>query len=151
MTKSVQSACNASFAKVDVAAAPERAAQIRQEFADWLRRHVTLDPVKASDVVLAVNEALANAAEFAYVGARQPGVMHVRAHYDGRTAVLTVTVDDEGTWRISEPTNDIARGRGIPLMHALTDRATIDPTPNGTHVRLQWDHLSAQDGGSRTT
>ncbi len=87
---------NASFAKTGVAAAPELAAQLRREFSDWLRRHFTLDPTKASDVVLAVNEALANAAEFAYVTAKRPGVMHVRADYDGDAAVLTVTVTDEG-------------------------------------------------------
>ena len=99
MTDPGQSGCSASFAKTDVTAAPECAAQIRHEFSDWLRGHFTLDAIKASDVVLAVNEALANAAEFAYVTAQQAGVMHVRADYDGAAAVLTVTVTDEGAWR----------------------------------------------------
>lgn len=145
----------ATFSKVDVTAAPERAAQVRHEFSDWLQRHFTLDPVKASDVVLAVNEALANAAEYAYVTADEPGVMHVRADYDRDAATLTVTVTDEGAWRISDRTDDPARGRGIPLMRALTDRAVIDSTPAGTQVSLQWDHISAdapaQNCGSRTT
>jgi anti-sigma regulatory factor (Ser/Thr protein kinase) len=142
--------------KTDVTAAPELAAQIRHEFSDWLRRHFALDPEKTSDVLLAVNEALANAAEFAYVSAQQPGVMHVRADYDGAT--LTVTVADEGSWRANKSAGkNPARGRGIPLMHALTDRAVIDPTPTGTEVRLQWDHIlasagaTAQNCGSRTT
>ncbi|MEX3645710.1 ATP-binding protein [Mycolicibacterium porcinum] len=52
---------SAQFTK-HVRAAPEDAAQIRREFSSWLSTHLTLDPVKASDVVLAVNEALANAA-----------------------------------------------------------------------------------------
>jgi anti-sigma regulatory factor (Ser/Thr protein kinase) len=148
MTEQVQSA---AFTKVDVTAAPERAAQIRHEFADWLRTHFLLDPVKANDVLLAVNEALANAAEFAYIGASQPGPMHVRADYNTDAAVLTVTVTDEGVWRVKDPAvNDPARGRGIRLMHALTDRAVIDSTPEGTHVRLQWDQI-AQNRGSRTT
>jgi anti-sigma regulatory factor (Ser/Thr protein kinase) len=162
MTDPGQSGCSASFTKTDVTAAPERAAQIRHEFSDWLRGHFTLDPIKASDVVLAVNEALANAAEFAYVTAQRPGVMHVRADYDGDAAVLTVTVTDEGAWRTTGPeTTGRARGRGIPLMHALTDRATIDSTPTGTEVRLQWDQVfptppaaaetRAQNCGSRTT
>lgn len=152
---------SANFSKVDVTAAPERAAQVRHEFSDWLRRNFTLDPVKASDVLLAVNEALANAAEFAYVGAAEPGVMHVRADYDADAATLTVTVTDEGAWRISEKAEDPARGRGIPLMHALTDRAVIDSTSAGTQVSLQWEHISAmptavaeapaQNCGSRTT
>jgi anti-sigma regulatory factor (Ser/Thr protein kinase) len=163
MTDPGQSGCSASFAKTDVTAAPERAAVIRHEFSDWLRGHFTLDPTKASDVVLAVNEALANAAEFAYIAANQAGVMHVRADYDGDAAVLTVTVTDEGTWRMTDPeTQGRSRGRGIPLMRALTDRATIDSTPTGTQVRLQWDDVftiptaapakpRAQNCGSRTT
>ena len=163
MTDAGQPGCNASFAKTDVTAAPELAAQIRREFSDWLRGHFTLDPTKASDVVLAVNEALANAAEFAYVAAKRPGVMHVRADYDGDAAVLTVTVSDEGAWRATAPqTQEHRRGRGIPLIHALTDRATFDSTPSGTEVCLQWDHVfeistalpaktRAQNCGSRTT
>jgi anti-sigma regulatory factor (Ser/Thr protein kinase) len=163
MTDPGHSGCSASFAKTDVTAAPERAAQIRHEFSDWLRGHFTLDPIKASDVVLAVNEALANAAEFAYVTTQQVGLMHVRADYDEDALVLTVTVTDEGAWRITDPDSQgRTRGRGIPLMHALTDRATIDSTPTGTQVCLQWDHVfaiptaapaqtRAQNCGSRTT
>ncbi|MHC9295583.1 ATP-binding protein [Mycobacterium sp. LTG2003] len=152
---------SANFNKVDITAAPERAAQVRHEFSDWLQRNFSLDPVKTSDVLLAVNEALANAAEFAYVGAPEPGVMHVRADYNRDAATLTVTVTDEGAWRISEKTEDPARGRGIPLMHALTDRAVIDSTSAGTQVSLQWEGISAspavaaevpaQNWGSRTT
>ena len=89
--------------------------------------------------------------------------MHVLADYDGGTAVLTVTVTDEGAWRIADPeTRSISRGRGIPLMHALADRATIDSTPAGTRVRLRMGsrrrdadrcrrQTSAQGCGSRTT
>ncbi|MDV3128852.1 ATP-binding protein [Mycobacterium sp. 21AC1] len=146
--KEAQPSSSAGFAKVDLAA-PERAAQLRHEFTAWLRRHFALDPIKASDVVLAVNEALANAAEFAYVSAHRPGVMHMRADYDRDAATLTVTVADEGAWRATDhEVNNPARGRGIPLMRALTDRATIDPTPHGTHVRLQWDHIATVPGAA---
>ncbi|MGA9376316.1 MAG: ATP-binding protein [Mycobacterium sp.] len=142
---------SATFAKVGVPAGPERAAQIRQEFGEWLRQYFSLDPEKSSDVLLAVYEALANAAEFAYDGSAEPGPMHVRADYDDAAAVLTVTVADEGHWRAKDDAvNSIARGRGIPLMHALTDRADIDSSDAGTKVRLQWDHI-AQNCGSRTT
>lgn len=147
MTNAGQSA---QFTK-RVTAAPEDAARIRREFSSWLSTHLALDPTKASDVVLAVNEALANAAEFAYVDAPAPGVMHVRADYDEDTAVLTVTVTDEGVWRIAETGHkNPARGRGIPLMRALTDRAVIDSNHAGTEVRLQWDQID-QNCGSRTT
>jgi hypothetical protein len=96
------------------------------------------------------------------VTAQRPGVMHVRADYDGDAAVLTVTVTDEGAWRITDPEPETrARGRGIPLMHALTDRADIDSTATGTYVHLQWENVFAmptaagdqrtQNCGSRTT
>lgn len=141
---------SAHFTK-HVRAAPEDAAQIRREFSSWLRAHFTLDPTRASDVVLAVNEALANAAEFAYVDSAAPGLMHLRADYDGDAEVLTVTVSDEGMWRIAETDHkNPARGRGIPLMRALTDRAVIDSNHAGTAVRLQWDNID-QNCGSRTT
>ncbi|KHO18034.1 ATP-binding protein [Mycolicibacterium setense] len=141
---------SAHFTK-HVRAAPEDAARIRREFSSWLGTHLTLDATTASDVVLAVNEALANAAEFAYLDAPAPGLMHLRADYDGDTDVLTVTVSDEGVWRIAETDHkNPARGRGIPLMRALTDRAVIDSNQAGTEVRLQWDHID-QNCGSRTT
>ena len=141
---------SAQFTK-HVRAAPEDAAQIRREFSSWLSTHFTLDPTKASDVVLAVNEALANAAEFAYADAPTPGLLHVHADYDGDASVLTVTVSDDGVWRVSESGHKTpARGRGIPLMRALTDRALIDSGHAGTEVRLQWDEID-QNCGNRTT
>lgn len=142
---------SATFAKIGVVAGPELAGEIRRELAEWLRENFSLDPEKSSDVLLAVYEALANAAEFAYVSAPQPGPMHVRAAYDDAAAVLTVTVTDEGRWRVNDNgSHNVARGRGIPLMHALADRADIDSTAAGTEVRLQWDHI-AQNCGNRTT
>jgi anti-sigma regulatory factor (Ser/Thr protein kinase) len=141
----------ATFAKIGVLAGPEFAAQVRRELGEWLRQNFLLDAEKSSDVLLAVYEALANAAEFAYVGAPQPGPMHVRAAYDDDACSLTVTVSDEGLWRANDKdVKNIARGRGIPLMHALADRADIDSTAAGTEVRLQW-HNIAQNCGSRTT
>jgi anti-sigma regulatory factor (Ser/Thr protein kinase) len=128
-----------------------RAAQLRQEFSVWLKRYFALDPTTLSDVVLAVNEALANAAEFAYSALDRPGAMHLLADYDSGSAVLTVTVSDEGAWRMGdgEP-RKISRGRGIPLMEALADRATIDSTPHGTKVCLEWNHVDAAQAAARS-
>ncbi|HKV18360.1 MAG TPA: ATP-binding protein [Mycobacterium sp.] len=135
------------FAQTSVLADAACAAQLRQEFCVWLKRYFALDPTKVSDVVLAVNEALANAAEFAYSTADRPGAMHLLADYDTGTAELTVTVSDEGAWRIANGENKkISRGRGIPLMQALADRATIDSTPTGTRVRMVWNHVAAAQG-----
>jgi anti-sigma regulatory factor (Ser/Thr protein kinase) len=127
------------FARTDAVADPHSAAEIRREFSTWLGQHFTLDPTKASDMVLAVNEAMANVAEYAYVMAERPGAMHVLASYDGIAATLTVTVTDEGVWRSVNPAaRELRRGRGIPLMHALADHATVDSSAAGTRVSLEW-------------
>ena len=48
---------------------------------------------------------------------------------------------DDGIWRIAD--REKTRGRGIPLMRALADRATFDSTPAGTRVRLEWNQVAA--------
>jgi anti-sigma regulatory factor (Ser/Thr protein kinase) len=122
-----------------------------------LGRYFALDATKASDMVLAVNEAMANVAEFAYVMVEQPGAMHVLASYDETAATLTVTVTDEGAWRNAAPvTTGSRRGRGIPLMQALADHATVESSASGTRVCLEWGRVApaqarCQDRGSRTT
>ena len=94
--------------------------------------------------MLAVNEALTNAAEFAYVGAEEPGTMAVTARYEvleePAGSRLVVTVTDHGTWLHKEPDGrPNTRGRGIELMNALSDRASIDRAPDGTRVVLEFD------------
>jgi anti-sigma regulatory factor (Ser/Thr protein kinase) len=132
------------FVRIGVVADPVNAAAIRREFADWLGRYFSLDATKISDVVLAVNEAMANAAEYAYATAAQPGAMHVHADYDRSGSTLTVIVADEGAWRACDPaTKEHKRGRGIPLMHALADRVTVDSSPAGTRVCLEWADVPA--------
>jgi len=144
MSPSGKPCTSTQFARIDAVADPQSAAQIRREFSDWLRRHFTLDATKVSDVVLAVNEAVANAAEYAYVTAEQPGAMHVLADYDGTAATLTVTVTDEGAWRNVDPaTTELSRGRGIPLMRALSDHAIVDSSDAGTRVCLEWNRVTA--------
>lgn len=139
------------FRRMRIAADAHTASRTRVEFRRWLDRHFTLGAERFSDLLLAVSEALSNAAEFAYLGASgtsQRGTMDVRADYDVDSDTLAVTVSDYGSWRPStaEPAlterNHQVRGRGIPLMRALADEATIDPTPNGTRVRLTWTHLT---------
>ncbi|MBS1694921.1 MAG: ATP-binding protein [Actinobacteria bacterium] len=127
------------FARLGVTADAEHAGRTRTEFSQWLDDFFALDAVRTNDVVLATNEALANAAEFAYWSAAHPGTIDVQARHHAADGRLTVTVSDRGTWRAPDP-HPVTRlrGRGIPLMRALTDSATIETTPQGTHVRLEW-------------
>lgn len=123
---------------------PYAAGHVRSEFAAWLRRRVALDDTRFSDVVLAVNEALANAAEFAYVKNSGVGTIDVEAVQNSGDATLTVTITDQGCWREPDPvTRGLTRGRGIPLMRALADELTIDTSKLGTTVCLRFDNVDA--------
>lgn len=116
------------------------AARIRDEFAHWLQRHIGVDEVRWFDAVLAVNEALANAAEFAYGGGE--GTVGVLAVGDRVRRCLTVTVSDRGSWHESSPLDrQPSRGRGISLMRNLADSVVIATSGRGTSVLLRFDGL----------
>jgi serine/threonine-protein kinase RsbW len=128
------------FERIGITADAGTAARTREEFACWLHQFFDLDPVRTSDVVLAINEALANSAEFAYLLATEPGTMTVQARYAAGDARLTVTISDKGLWR-GASSDTRTRGRGIPLMRALSDRATIETSSSGTQVCLEWSDV----------
>ncbi|OBH62851.1 anti-sigma regulatory factor [Mycobacterium sp. E2479] len=132
------------FVRTRVASDARSAARTRAEFAVWLERYFSLDDDRFSDLLLAVNEAIANAAEFAYVDAAKRGTVAVRAAYDGDSDTLSVSVDDRGRWRQKKPRlyQQQMRGRGIPLMEALADDVIIDRTQQGTRVTLTWTGLA---------
>ena len=111
--------------------------RLREEFSGWLREVFLLDAVQFSDIVLAVNEAMSNVAEFAYRHGERERTLSVRAAREGPDG-LTVTIADRGRWQERDPAAErcSSRGRGIPLMRALADRFTLDPTPEGTRVHL---------------
>jgi serine/threonine-protein kinase RsbW len=127
------------FERIGVVADPHTAARTRDEFARWLQSAFDLEPDRESDFVLAIYEALANTAEFAYPSAGLPGTMDVSAFYDATESALSVTVSDRGLWRTAAPfPGDRSRGRGIALMKALADDASIQTSTVGTTVRLAW-------------
>ncbi|MEE2854025.1 MAG: ATP-binding protein [Actinomycetota bacterium] len=132
------------FVRTRVGADARSAARIRAEFGVWLGRYFSLDDDRFSDLLLAVNEAIANAAEFAYVDAAERGTVDVRAAYDGGSDTLAVSVDDRGRWRQKKPVQyqQQMRGRGIPLMEALADDVSINRTRQGTRVTLTWTGLT---------
>lgn len=132
------------FGCTDAAADGTTAGRVREDFARWLRRSVDLDETRLCDVLLAVNEALANVAEFAYLNQDRAGTFDVEAVLDPRRSALTVTVSDRGRWRHTEAAGRLrSRGRGIPLMRALADGFVIDSSPLGTSVCLRFDNAAA--------
>ena len=94
----------------------------------WLRR-AGATRQEAYDIVVACQEASANAVEHAY-GPGQAQI-EVEAELNGRQ--VTVTVRDEGRWRAARGAD---RGRGIPLMEMLMDDVEIRSTDSGSEVVL---------------
>jgi serine/threonine-protein kinase RsbW len=123
---------------------PAGAAALRTAFRDWLVRRLAPTEEQLSDLTLAVNEALANAVEHAYAGDAAPGMVDLHAQYEPRTATLIVTVVDHGSWQAPKPDPLHLRGRGIPLIRALTSKATIESDETGTCVELRWQGVAAR-------
>jgi anti-sigma regulatory factor (Ser/Thr protein kinase) len=103
---------------------------LRRSIAEWASR-AGATPDDCEDIVLAVNEAAANAMEHAY----GPGDarVEVEAARTGAGAV-EVRVRDFGRWRAGRP-ND-GGGRGLTLIRNLMDDVTVDTTPGGTTVHM---------------
>ena len=109
-------------------ATPHSLAPIRYLLRRWLLpRGATED--EAFDIVVASQEACANAIEHAYGPGRAEFALDV-SFADGR---VTVTVTDRGQWRPPRGSN---RGRGLPLMRELMDTVDVSHTEHGTAVTL---------------
>lgn len=109
---------------------PEELRQVRQRVRDWLG--VRQYPSREADaMVLAVNEAAANAIEHGY--RERPGIVEVTGEAtDGR---VEVTITDHGSWREVEP--DPSRVRGLSLMRTLIDEVDVRPGTAGTTIVLR--------------
>ena len=131
------------------AAAPATVVAWRGEFGAWLHDHLDLDAERRSDIVLAVDEALSNAAEFAYLNSAG-GKVTLDVRYSSHQEQLDIEVSDSGTWRESGPENrSLARGRGIQLMRALSDEFSLQQGSGGTTVLMSFMRCPS-DGATST-
>jgi GAF domain-containing protein/anti-sigma regulatory factor (Ser/Thr protein kinase)/PAS domain-containing protein len=137
----VQFEADRSSFRMRVAARPRELARLRRSIGDWATT-LGAGPTERDDVVLAVNEAAANAVEHAYGpdGAK----MEVTGATNG-AGMLEVRVRDFGRWRPGRTWSD--GGRGLALIRGLMDEVAVDTTENGTTVlmrhRLGADRSSA--------
>lgn len=123
------------------------AAQLRHALRRWLREVARPSAEVREDIVLGVNEALANCVEHAYCAQDTVGTMRLEASHDPSAHCISVRVSDRGTWhrpRTRKP-DDPGASRGIMLMHALADHCTISARPGGTTVCL--DYATGSTGG----
>lgn len=128
--------------RLQLPANPVAASVSRTRLWRWLA-DLGWPPAESEDIVLAVSEAVSNAAEHAYRDQpRAPITVDAAARTSDGARRVVVTVRDYGRWR-PPPTDDEYRRRGIPMMRACMDRAHIttlqDPSrhdgqPAGTRV-----------------
>jgi anti-sigma regulatory factor (Ser/Thr protein kinase) len=121
----------APVARLVIPAEPERLHEVRRWLEAWLRGNDFAGP-RAADLMLATHEAAMNAVEHAY--GPEPGRVEVRATRDGAHAEIEVR--DTGRWR-ERARRSPDRGRGVGLMAALVDDASVERTEDGTSVRLR--------------
>ncbi len=91
------------------------------------------DDDTVADLILAMSEALENAADHAFTGCPAPGTMAVSAEVDDLHVVITIT--DDGRWRPPRPGPGYRR-RGLALMGHLVHHYTVHTGTAGTTVVL---------------
>jgi serine phosphatase RsbU (regulator of sigma subunit)/anti-sigma regulatory factor (Ser/Thr protein kinase) len=115
---------------LDLPAVPESARLVRAALQRFSEAYA-LDDDQRFTLEVAVGEAVANAIEHAYgIGA---GRFAVEARENGSD--LEIEVADQGQWRAPR---EEGRGRGTPIMQALSQRLNIENTAAGTTVHMSF-------------
>jgi anti-sigma regulatory factor (Ser/Thr protein kinase) len=116
---------------------PAQLSVIRKELSNWLAP-LALSEDETADVVLAVDEAAANAVRHAY-GPGRSGAVELTLWTEPGT--LCVEIVDHGNWRpptMPRPATDTGdSGRGIPLMSTMADAVLIHYDARGSRVLLR--------------
>ena len=120
---------------------PAQLTVIRHELARWLAP-LSLSEEETADVVLAVDEAAANAVCHAY-GPGESGVVELTMWTEPDT--LCIEVVDHGHWRppAERPTEG---GRGIGLMSTMAEAVLIQYDGRGSRVLLRHRVPDAEAG-----
>jgi anti-sigma regulatory factor (Ser/Thr protein kinase) len=111
----------------------ERLTDVRRAIQNWAE-DVGLSADLIEELALASYEAMANAAEHAYVGV-EPGVLSVLV--ETSAGQVDALVADQGKWQVPDPGAGF-RGRGLLLIKSLAEDVTVIATEQGTTVRMRW-------------
>jgi anti-sigma regulatory factor (Ser/Thr protein kinase) len=111
---------------------PAQLSVIRHELARWLAP-LSLSEEETADVVLAVDEAAANAVCHAY-GPGESGVVELTMWTEPDT--LCIEVVDHGQWR-PPAEQPVEGGRGIGLMSTMAEAVLIQYGERGSRVLLR--------------
>jgi anti-sigma regulatory factor (Ser/Thr protein kinase) len=95
----------------------------------WLARWGAADD-EIYDIIVAVQEASANAVEHAYA----PGTAIFEVTGSHESGVIAFVIRDRGRWRAPRGTH---RGRGISMMRALMETVEVTQDEEGTRVVLR--------------
>ena len=112
----------------------------------WLEP-IGVSDICVADIVLVVNEACTNCIEHAYRDSAA-GPILVDANHDHGQIVIDIA--DHGVWQ-KPPSQPSTRGRGLPIMRAVSAGMDVKSSPEGTTVRMKFDAAPQTCGGSRTT
>ncbi|HEX5145540.1 MAG TPA: SpoIIE family protein phosphatase [Conexibacter sp.] len=104
-------------------------ASVRRTLRRWLRARGA-NEAEAYDIVVACQEACANAVEHAY----RPGRHAFELEAECEAGVVRLTVRDHGRWR---PPRGTHRGRGMLMMEGLMDVVDVVRGDEGTVVVLE--------------
>jgi serine phosphatase RsbU (regulator of sigma subunit)/anti-sigma regulatory factor (Ser/Thr protein kinase) len=115
-------------------AQPASLALLRTTLQGWLDEF-GVGETAARDIVLACNEAVANATLHAY--RESAGEVSIEARIKG--GAVLIEVRDSGQWleRAQDGLPPDERGRGLMLMRALMDDVRVDRSDDGTSISLR--------------
>ncbi|WP_173128622.1 ATP-binding protein [Kibdelosporangium persicum] len=109
----------------------------RHAISGWARR-LGFDGHHVEDMMLAVDEAVANAIEHGYRDrpADDPGIVMLFAASMPAQGMAHVVVADNGSWR--PPTDSGFRGRGLSIIQKITNLFELHYDHTGTVTRMAW-------------
>ncbi len=124
--------------RVEFPTQPEALVSMRSLLRRWLRQ-TNGSERDLAEIITACGEAATNAIEHAGAGGGTP--FEVAGRFED--GVVDIAVRDYGAWR---PPREGDQGRGLSLMRALMGDVEVQPSPEGTTVRLR-RRLEVTDNG----